>query len=112
MYYSVRFLAIFSKVKIDLGLNEGQSQMLGQPRYSFLLRPSILLRSLKAIKKKQIVGNTKGFFFFTFSVTLTQILPKFNLFELFFCIYHHKKYDILKTVNLRLLRNRQTNKMN
>lgn len=62
--YSVRFLAIFSKVKIDLGLNEGQSQMLGQPRYSCLLRPSILLRSLKAIKKKQIVGNTKGFFFY------------------------------------------------
>lgn len=85
--------------------------MLGQPRYSCLLRPSILLRSLKAIKK-QIVGNTNVFF--TFSVTLTQILPKFNLFERFFCIYHHKKYenDILKTVNLRLLRNRQTNKMN
>lgn len=100
-------MKFFPRSTLILGTNiEGQTRILGKPRYAYPPRPLVYPRQVwtQSIKTVDM---------FLLILTFDLIFTKIQQAQAVIVFYHYTKsdHDILKTVDERLQTNRQTNNM-
>lgn len=104
--WNITWYGVLKRSVLTLGANkQGLGQICSQPWSQCDLRPSILLWSLKMMHKKLWVFTN-----FKIDLNLDPIFPKMKSAWAVIDISHHTQFknDVLKTVDDRLLTNKQT----